>query len=75
MSAYFLEHVRNKFKVATNILDDEFVSNLQNKSGVPESHIREIVTFIQYAEDAGAITDKELSDFHKGLESFYSNTK
>lgn len=74
MSAYFLEHVRNKFKVATNMLDDEFVRNLQYKSGVPESHIREIVTFIQYAEDAGAITDKELSDFHKGLESFYKIT-
>lgn len=74
MSAYFLEHVRNKFKMATNILDDEFVRNLQYKSGVPESHIREIVTFIQYAEDAGAITDRELSDFHTGLESFYKIT-
>ena len=74
MSAYFLEHVRNKFKVPTNILDDDFVRNLQYKSGVPESQIREILTFIKYAEDAGTITDRELSDFHKGLESFYTIT-
>ena len=33
MSAYFLEHVRNKYKLSTGTLDDNFVKNLQFKSG------------------------------------------
>ena len=33
MAAYFLEHVRNRYKLATGTLDDDFIKNLQYKSG------------------------------------------
>ena len=71
MSAYFLEHVRNKYKLLTSTLDEEFVKKLQYKSGAEEHEVRGIVSFIKYAEDALAISDKQLTDFHKQLESFY----
>ncbi len=71
MGAYFLEHVRNKYKLPTGTLDDEFVKNLQYKSGVEEPEIRGIISFIKYVEDAAIINNNQLSDFHKQLESFY----
>jgi hypothetical protein len=74
MGAYFLEHVRNKFKFPTNLLDDEFVKNLQYKSGVEESEIRGIVSFIKYLDEAKVINNNQLTDFHKELESFYKKT-
>ncbi len=72
MSAYFLEHVRNKYKLLTGSLDDEFVKKLQYKSGVEEYEVRGIVSFIKYVDDAPGISHKELTDFHKQLESFYN---
>lgn len=71
MSAYFLEHVRNKYKLLTGTLDEEFIKKLQYKSGAEEHEVRGIVSFIKYAEEAPAISDKQLADFHKQLESFY----
>ena len=71
MGAYFLEHVRNKYKLPTGSLDEDFIKNLQYKSGVEESEIQGIVSFIKYLDDAVVIKNNELTDFHKQLESFY----
>lgn len=71
MGAYFLEHVRSRYKLLTGNLDDEFIKTLQYKSGAEESTIRGIVSFIKYADDAPVITGNELNDFHKQLELFY----
>ena len=71
MSAYFLEHVRAKYKLSTGTLDDNFVKHLQFKSGAEEHEIRGIVYFIKYLDDAPAIDNEQLTDFHKQLESFY----
>jgi hypothetical protein len=74
MAAYFLEHVRNRYKLSTAELNDEFIKNLQFKTGVDESEIRVIVFFIRDMENAPAISDHQLAYFHKQLEYFYSKT-
>jgi len=71
MGLYFLEHVRNKYKLTTSKLDDEFINNLKYKSGVDETSIREIVSFIKYLEDAPGISSRQITTFHSQLESFY----
>lgn len=71
MSSYFLEYVRNKYKLLTGELDEEFIKNLQYKSGAGEQELRDIVNFIKYSEDAPVLSDKQLADFHRQLESFY----
>lgn len=71
MAAYFLEHVRNKYKLSTGYLDEEFVKKLQFKTNCEEHEIREIVSFIKYLDDAPAVSNRQLIDFHKQLESFY----
>lgn len=71
MAAYFLEHVRTRYKLPTSELNDEFIQHLRFKTGMEEGPIREIVSFINHLNVAGAATDKELVSFHKQLESFY----
>jgi len=71
MAAYFLEHVRNRYKLTTVNLDEEFIRNLRFKTNVEEHEIRGIVSFIKYLDDVPAINQKELIDFHKQLEGFY----
>jgi hypothetical protein len=71
MAAYFQEHVRAKYKLATGNMNDDFIKALQYKSGVPDYEIRGIVSFIKYLDDAPAINQNQLTEFYKQLESFY----
>ena len=71
MSAYFLEHVRSKYKLPTSRLDDDFVRNLHYKSGVDEKEIGEIISFIKYLDQAAAVSQQQLAHFHKQMELFY----
>ncbi|MEI9944836.1 MAG: hypothetical protein WDN26_11510 [Chitinophagaceae bacterium] len=71
MAAYFLEHVRNRYKLTTNILNDEFIQALHYKTGIEEAEISNIVSFINEIDHRPSISDKQLTVFHKQLESFY----
>ena len=71
MGSYFLEYVRNKYKLPTNNLNDEFITHLHYKSGLDEAEVRRIVTFIKYTEDSPSVSQSELAEFHELLETFY----
>jgi len=73
MSAYFLEHVRSRYKLPTSSLNDEFIKNLHGKTGIDEEEIKEIVSFINNMDTMVEMSDKQLAVFHKKLESFYRN--
>lgn len=73
MGTYFLEHVRNRYKLPTGNLDEAFIKQLQFKSGAAEKEIRGIVSFIKYIEDSPVVTAADVSSFHQQLESFYKN--
>ncbi len=71
MSAYFLEHIRSRYKLATSELNDEFIQNLHGKTGVDAEELKVIIFFIQNLDTAERISEKQLTWFHKQLESFY----
>jgi len=71
MAAYFLEHVRARYKLPTTELDENFILNLGFKTGSDESEIRNIVQFIHRLQQFGPVSEEELISFHKQLESFY----
>ncbi len=75
MSSYFLEHVRNVYKIPTSNLDEDFIKNLQYKSGATESDIRSIVSMIQETDASPDVDEKKLAELHKQLELFYKNTR
>jgi len=74
MVSYFLEHVRNRYKLSTGTLDETFVKNLHFKSGYNEKDLQEMVSFINFIETAPAISDGQLSGFYKNMEEFYKRT-
>jgi hypothetical protein len=71
MAAYFMEHIRNRYKLSTTKLDEDFIGSLQRKTAEPENNIRKIVSFINYMDKEEIINDEQLADFHKHLEEFY----
>ncbi|MGZ8511286.1 MAG: DUF4350 domain-containing protein [Chitinophagaceae bacterium] len=71
MSAYFLEHIRNRYKLPTSELDGAFEKNLHLKTGVAQEEITGIVSFIRQLDSLDNVSDKQLAWFHKQLESFY----
>lgn len=71
MAAYFLEHVRNRYKLATTELNDEFVKLLHIKTGIEEDELRDIVSFIRRTDQDSNVSAAQLAAFHKQLESFY----
>lgn len=74
MGTYFLDHVRTRYKLSTQTLDDEMVQNLHYKSGYALEDLRTIVGFIKDIQNMPAISEGQLSYFHKQLELFYQNT-
>jgi hypothetical protein len=73
MAAYFLEYTRNRYKLSTSTIDEEFIESLKRKTGQPDEMIRKIVSFINNIDSAEIISDTELAGFHKRLEEFYRN--
>ena len=74
MGAYFLDHVRTRYKLTTQVLDENFVQNLHYKTGYPAERLQQIISFINYLDHTAAISEKQLSDFHQQVELFYQNT-
>jgi hypothetical protein len=64
--------VRNRYKLPTNELNDSFVQNLHNKTGIEEAEIKGIVSFIKELEHTYTISSNKLVEFHDRLESFYN---
>lgn len=71
MAAYFLEHVRSKYKLSTSSLDDEFINSLHFKSGVDKEEVKRIVQSIRYLNEQPNPGPAQLTNFYKQLESFY----
>lgn len=74
MASYFLEHIRNRYKLPTVKLDESFIKALHLKTGYAEKDLREIIPFINFIDSAPAISDNQLTQFHKQLELFYKIT-
>ncbi len=73
MAAYFLEHVRSRYKLPTSELDADFVKNLHLKTNISQEEISEIVSFINQVDTFDVVNEKKLFSFHKQLEKFYKN--
>lgn len=74
MSGYFLEHVRNRYKIATQTLDDDFVQAVHAKSGYETEPLKKITTFIYFVQTNSQVNEHQLNTFYHQLESFYQNT-
>jgi hypothetical protein len=74
ISTYFLDHVRSRYKLATQTMDEAFVQNLHYKTNYPVDDLKQIINFINDLDSMPAISEGQLSSFHNQVELFYQNT-
>lgn len=74
MTAYFLEHVRSRYKMPTQNLNEDFIKELVYKSGVEERLVRDIIGFIETLYTGGTITAQGMAWYHEKLENFYKHS-
>ena len=74
LSQYFLDYVRNRFKISTAEINDSFVQQLAAKSNKDVNDIHAITETMHSINLSHEITQKQLMDYHELLENFYKTT-
>lgn len=73
MATYFYEHVRNKYFLNTTNMNDEFISSLSRKSGVPLELTSQLISSLRLAQDQLDISDEELHSLNQQIQQFLKN--
>ncbi|RYY84799.1 MAG: hypothetical protein EOO15_18530 [Chitinophagaceae bacterium] len=71
MIQYFLDHVRQQYKIPTSALDEDFMRRLQARSGYPREELDSLMTLIHDIRAVGTTTPAQLADLHYKLENYY----
>ncbi len=74
LTQYFLDHVRNDYKLSTTEINNSFEQQLAAKSGKDINEIKAIIEMTHTITLSHAITQKQLMDYHELLENFYKTT-
>ncbi|MEI3802067.1 MULTISPECIES: DUF4350 domain-containing protein [unclassified Chitinophaga] len=74
MIIHFMEYIRSRYYLNTNVLNDEFIASLARKSLVPEGEIRALLQMVHHIQLEENISDDDLKDFYNRIQQFYINT-
>ena len=72
---FWLEYIRQRYYIPTQNLDDNFVQQLQRKSGASKELIETIIRNVQRAEAQPKITDDLLVQLTGSIDTFYQESK
>lgn len=67
---FFLEQVRTKYHLPTDVLDARFVRLLSERSGIEEKKVEEVIQLIKEIKEAPEVGEMELRALMKGTEIF-----
>ena len=68
--SYWLEFVRNRFNLSTQLLDEDFAEQLSKKSGVNKNDIKQLITFIAELPSR-QVNDSLLLTINNSIDNFY----
>ncbi len=71
---FFLEQIRSRYQLKTNVIDPELIQTLIRKSGANADLVVDIFKHIDYVQTGKQITDKELIQLNQLTEQFYKQT-
>ena len=71
---YFLEYIRTKFYLNTNVFDTEFIDKVAERSGVEKAKITELFTLIKHLQKVLNVTRTDLMELSKRVEEFKNKT-
>lgn len=72
---YFLEHIRTEYNIRTNVLDEEFVTTLSQKSGAKPELIEKLIEQMIHVRYNTKVSDAELIDLNRNIEQFYIQSR
>jgi hypothetical protein len=73
-ATYFLEYIRTRYNLRTNVLDADFIQTLANKSGVSISLIQALFYQLALIQSGQKVDSDLLIDFNQNIEQFYTLT-
>lgn len=68
---FFLEYIRTRYQLKTNVIDQELIQNLINKSGTNTDLVTGIFKHIDDVQNGKQMNDKELINVNYLTEQFY----
>ncbi len=71
MSTYFNEHIRNNYFLSTINLNDDFITSLSRKSGVPKDKVETLYRTMQQAQQSETVDDYQLLSLNQQIQNFY----
>ncbi|MEP6682130.1 MAG: DUF4350 domain-containing protein [Parafilimonas sp.] len=74
LTQYFLDYVRNRFKISTAEINNSFVQRLASKTNKDLNEINIIIESMHAINLSETITQKQLMDYYTLLENFYKTT-
>jgi hypothetical protein len=73
--AYFLEHLRERYKLKTNMLDSEFTDTLSKKTGIGPELTGKLINVMNFINTHQQLSDHELIQFNQLIEQFYIQSR
>ncbi len=73
--SYFLADIREKYRIDTEVLDETFVQNLSNSSGVPHEDVSRLATNFRVIQAVADVLDERIIEQEKLIENFYNKAR
>lgn len=70
---HLLAFIRTKFYLKTTEINQEFKSDLSNKSGISPQEITDLFDYISFVQNNDYITENQLITLNEQIENFYGN--
>ena len=72
LTLFFLDYIRNKYKLPTNEINAAFVQHLSLKTGIPADELNKLTDMLINIKLSDRISEQQLLQYHQQLEIFYS---
>ncbi len=73
MVTYFNEFIRNQYFLNTSHVNDDFITTLGRKSGIPKEQVESLYRAIEHTQAAADIDDYQLLSLNQQIQKFYKN--
>ena len=75
MGQHFQEHIRTRYQVKLDPSEETSITRLSSRSGVDESLVRDIATTLRYVHDAPSLSEEQLEEWYRLIETFYKTAQ
>ena len=69
--SFFKEFLHNRFYLSSAKWDEEFITGLSKKSGVPDKEVRELMRLVSRVQQSTYVIDEDLLLLNEAIDNFY----